>query len=209
MLCRDKEVTIQTGYAIANIATLKTLTSSQRVDGYSRQVQSDANGLPSWYTFINASTATGDDDLVLLPSDSPSTGRWLKCGGVGGAAFGGLIICTTNCTTSAGGSGKAMQFYAPQTNLGLIIQPSFGISIQSGSNAIAVYRWSATPNTGLTGKEASPIAQLPSTGGKFNLTIDSTYKWISIFAKNPAKSNYLDGVCFVANGNVITLLGYS
>ncbi|HYW20247.1 MAG TPA: hypothetical protein VE956_13245, partial [Nodularia sp. (in: cyanobacteria)] len=137
-------MTIQTGYAIADIATLKTLTSSQRVDGYSRQVKADANGLPSWYTFINASTATGDDDLVLLPNDSPSNGRWLKSGGAGGgASFGGQIICTSGCTTAAGGSGKAFQFYAPQTNLGLIIQPSFGISIQSGSNAVAIYRWSA------------------------------------------------------------------
>ncbi|MEH1821528.1 MAG: hypothetical protein V7L31_21015 [Nostoc sp.] len=204
-------MTIQTGYAIADIATLKALTSSQRVDGYSRLVKSDANGLPSWYAFVSASTATADDDLVLLPTDSPSTGRWLKSGGVGGggASFGGQIICTSGCTTAAGGSGKALQFYAPQTNLGLIIQPSFGISIQSGSNAIAIYRWSAEPNTGMTGKEATPTAQLPNAGGKFNLTINSTYKWISIFAKNPANSNYLDGVCFVVTGNVITLLGYS
>ncbi|QLE47825.1 hypothetical protein FD724_06680 [Nostoc sp. C057] len=119
------------------------------------------------------------------------------------------IICTSGCTTAAGGSGKAFQFYAPQTNLGLIIQPSFGISIQSGSNAIAIYRWSATPNTGMTGRESSPIIQYPALGANSNLTIDSTYKWISVFAKNPANSNYLDGVCFAVNGNVITLLGYS
>lgn len=203
-------MTIQTGYAIADIPTLKALTSSQRVDGYSRQVNNDANGCPSWYTFINASTATGDDDLVLLPNDNPSTGRWLKNGGAsGGASFGGQIICTSGCTTAAGGSGKALQFYAPQANLGLTIQPGFGISIQNVSNAIAIYRWTAAPNTSLTGKESSPIAQLPSTGGKFNLTVDSTHKWISIFARNPANSNYLDGTCFVINGSVITLLGYS
>lgn len=203
-------MTIQTGYAIANISAIKALTSSQRTDGYSRQVQADSTGLPAWYTFIGASTATSDDDLVLLPNDSPSAGRWLKSGGAGGgASFGGQIICTSGCTTAAGGSGKAFQFYAPQPNLGLIIQPSFGISIQNTSNAIAVYRWSTEPNTGMTGRESSPIIQLPSTGGKFNLTINSTYKWISVFAKNPGNSNYLDGTCFVINGNVITLLGYS
>jgi hypothetical protein len=203
-------MTIQTGYAIANISAIKALTPSQRTDGYTRQAQSDPSGNPAWYTFLALSTASPDDDLVLISNDNPSTGRWHKNGGAGGgASFGGQIICTSGCTTAAGGSGKAFQFYAPQTNLGLIIQPSFSISIQNTSNAIAMYRWSQQPNTGMTGKESSPIAQLPSTGGKFNLTINSTYKWISIFAKNPANSNYLDGTCFVINGNVITLLGYS
>lgn len=203
-------MTIQTGYAIADIPTLKTLSSTQRTDGYSRQVKADVSGIPAWYTFLNASTATGDNDLVLLPNDNPTTGRWLKCGGAGGgAAFGGIMICTSGCTVAAGGSGKAFQFYAPQANLGLIIQPGFNINIQSGSSAIAIYRWSAAPNTTLSGKESLPIISLPNTGGKFNLLINSTYQWISVFAKNPAKSNLLDGVCFVVNGNVITLLGYS
>ncbi|MHC5827600.1 MAG: hypothetical protein ACYT04_69895, partial [Nostoc sp.] len=162
----------------------------------------------AWYTCISASTATPDDDLVLLPNDNPSTGRWLKCGGAGGgggASFGGIMICTSGCTVAAGGSGKALQFYAPQANLGLIIQIGFNINIQVGSSAIAIYRWSAAPNTSLTGKESLPIISLPNTGGKFNLIINSTYKWISVFAKNPANSNLLDGVCFVVNGNVITL----
>ena len=202
---------IQTGYAIADIATLKTLTSTQRIDGYSRIVKSDASGKPAWYTFLNASTATPDDDLVILPTDSPNTGRWLKSSGAGGtgASFGGQIICTSQCTTAAGGSGKAFQFYAPQTSLPLIIVPSFGINIQAGANAIAIYRWSQMPNTAMTGRESTPISSLPDSGGKFNLTITSTFKWISVFAKNPANSNYLDGTCFVVNGNVITLLGYS
>lgn len=203
-------MTIQTGYAIANIAAIKALTLSQRTDGYTRQAQSDATGNPAWYTFLASSTASADDDLVLLPLDNPSTGRWHKNGGAGGgASFGGQIICTSQCTAAAGGSGKAFQFYAPQNNLGLIIQPGFNINIQNTSNAIAVYRWSQQPNTSMSGKESTPIAQLPSTGGRFNLAINSTYKWISVFAKNPANSNYLDGTCFVINGNVITLLGYS
>ncbi|MEH2393692.1 MAG: hypothetical protein V7K21_19195 [Nostoc sp.] len=203
-------MTIQTGYAIADIPTLKTLTSTQRIDGYSRLVKSDASGIPSWYTFINASTATPDDDLVVTPSDNPSTGRWLKSSGAGGgsASFGGQIICTSQCTSSAGGSGKAFQFYAPQANLKLIIQPGFNINIQSGSQAIAIYRWSQEPNTLLVGRESIPVAQLSEDGGNLTITIDSTYQWITIFAKNPSNSNYLDGVCFVINGNVITLLGY-
>ncbi len=204
-------MTISTGYAIASIAAIKALTSSQRTDGYSRLVKTDANGKPAWYTFISATTATADNDLVLMPDDNPSTGRWLKSGGAGsgGAAFGGAVICTSACTTAAGGSGKAFQFYAPQPTLELIIQPSFGISIQNVSDAIRVYRWSQQPNTPRTGQEASPIVQLPSSGGKFTITITSTYRWISVYARNPGNSNFLDGTCFVVSGNVITLLGYS
>ncbi|MBN3951932.1 MAG: hypothetical protein HWQ38_37900 [Nostoc sp. NMS7] len=204
-------MTIQTGYAIADIPAIKALTPLQRTNGYSRQVQADAAGLPAWYTCISASTATPDDDLVLLPNDNPTTGRWLKCGGAsgGGAAFGGIMVCTSGCTVASGGSGKALQFYAPQANLELVIEIGFDINIQLVSDAIAIYRWSAAPNTTLSGKESLPIISLPNTGGKFNIIINSTYQWISIFAKNPAKNNLLDGVCFVVNGNVITLLGYS
>ncbi|WP_179072017.1 hypothetical protein [Nostoc sp. C057] len=42
----------------ADISAIKALTSSQRTDGYSRQAKADATGLPAWYTFISASTAT-------------------------------------------------------------------------------------------------------------------------------------------------------
>ncbi|BBD69536.1 hypothetical protein NIES4072_31310 [Nostoc commune NIES-4072] len=203
-------MTIQTGYAIANIAAIKALAPNQRTDGYTRQAQSDATGNPAWYTFLAASTAKDDNDLVLLPNDNPGNGRWHKNGGAGGgASFGGQIICTSGCTTAGGGSGKAFQFYAPQTNLKLIIQIGFEINIQVDSSAIAVYRWSQEPNTSMTGRESTPIAQLSEGGGNLTITINSTYRWITIFAKNPAKSNYLDGVCFVINGNVITLLGYS
>jgi hypothetical protein len=125
------------------------------------------------------------------------------------AAFGGIIVCTTNCTVAAGGSGKAFQFYAAQTSLQLIVQPGFGINIQSGSSAIAVYRWSQMPNTSRTGQEATPVAVLPATGGSITVNITSTYKWISVYARNPSNSNYLDGTCFVMNANVVTLLGYS
>ncbi|MBW4677136.1 MAG: hypothetical protein KME52_24965 [Desmonostoc geniculatum HA4340-LM1] len=196
-------MTIQTGYAIASISTLKALTDSQRIDGYARLVKSDAKGLPAWYTFLAASSAAGDDDAVVTPNDNPSTGRWIKSSGAGGGAdFGGAIICTSGCTIG----GKAFQFYAPQSSLQLIVQVGFGISITSGIKSIQIHRWNQTPNTGLTGRQFA--AEMPHTGGKAIITIDSTYKWISVFAKNSNNSGAFDGVCFVVSGNVITLVGF-
>jgi hypothetical protein len=200
-------MTIQTGYAIANIAALKALTDSQRISGYTRLVKSDTKGLPAWYTFIDSSTATGDDDSVLLPNDSPTTGRWLKSSGAGGgASFGGQIICTSNCALG----GKAFEFYAPQISLELVVQVGFGISVYSGTKSIQIHRWNQAPNTNLTGREFA--AELPHTGGKAIITIDNTSKWISVFAKNPSNvySSFsgFDGACFTVNGSVLTLIGY-
>lgn len=196
-------MTILTGYAIANLTALKALTSSQRTDGYARLVESDTTNKSAWYIYFSSSTATADGDLVVLPDDS--LGRWLKTNPPN-SDFASTVICTTECTTAANGSGKALEFLAPG-NHDLIIVPGFGISITSDSTSIQLHRWSQEPNTELTGRVwAGAVAH---TGGKLSVTIDSTYKWVSVFAKNPANSNLYDGVCFVANGNTLTLLGYS
>ena len=201
-------VTIQTGYQIADIPTLEALTSSQRTDGYARYVESDSVGNPSWYMFKASSTATADGNLVVIPNDNPSTGRWIKTGGSSASnfsEFGGGNLCTSGqCAIG----GKAFQFYAPQTNLPLLIIPSFDIAIATGTDSIQLHRWSQQPNTALTGRTfAGAIA---NTGGTINVTIDSTYRWISFFARNPSNgNNAFDGVCFTMNGNVVTLLGYS
>lgn len=63
-------------YAVATIDDLKALTAENRADGYTKLARSVA----AWYTFVAASTANGDDDLVLMPNDNPSTGRFLKTG---------------------------------------------------------------------------------------------------------------------------------
>lgn len=193
-------MTIQVKYFIADITALKALNSSQRTDGYARLVKS----IPAWYTFNATSTATGNDDTIVTPSDNPSSGRWIKSSGTGGGdSFGGIITCTSGCAVG----GKAFTFYAPHTSLSLKIEVGFGISITSGSNSIQMHRWNQTPNTGLTGREF--VAELPNTGGNTSVDINSTYRWISIFAKNPAKSNQFDGVCFTVSGNVVTLIGFS
>ena len=200
-------MTIQTGYQIANITALQALTSGQRVDGYARFVETDAYGKPSWYMFVAASTATADGDLVVMPSDDPSTGRWLKSGAANNgsiAEFGGGNLCASGqCAIGS----KAFQFYAAQANLQLIVVPGLDISITSGSTSIQLHKWDQQPNTSLNGRTF--VTAIPNTGGNVNVTIDSTYRWISFFAKNPANNGYYDGVCFTVNGNVCTLIGFS
>ncbi|MFN6475372.1 hypothetical protein [Nostoc sp. DedQUE07] len=195
-----------TGYYIADKASIKALTPSQRSNGYTRatSIETDAE----WYMFLAASTAIADDDAVLMPDDNPTMGRWHKYGSNRGGGIPGRIICTSECTYSEGGSGKIFQFYSAQTALPLIIVPGFDISIDNVSDAICVYRWSEEPNTDLAGQEASPIAQLPKTGGKFTVNITSTYRWIAVYARNPTRGGNLDACCFTMTGNVISLLGY-
>ncbi|AUB37530.1 hypothetical protein COO91_03475 [Nostoc flagelliforme CCNUN1] len=195
-----------TGYYIADKASLKALTPSQRTNGYSRATSIGTDS--EWYMFLAASTANADDDAVLMPNDNPPTGRWHKYGSNRGGGIPGRIICNSQCGIAAGGSGKAFQFYSAQT-VGLVIVPGFDINIQTNNDAIRVYRWSQEPNTPRFGQEATPIIQLPKTGGKFTVNITSTYRWISVYARNPSQNNNLDGTCFTVTGNVISLLGYS
>lgn len=72
---------METGYAIANISTLKGITAQDRFDGYTLLIKSGADTLPCWYTFIAASQKTPDDDSCIQPNDNSSSGRWLKHGG--------------------------------------------------------------------------------------------------------------------------------
>ncbi|MDJ0677599.1 MAG: hypothetical protein QNJ36_19820 [Calothrix sp. MO_167.B42] len=198
----------KTGYAIADINAIKAIPPEDRADGYSRLAKSYPSTDPAWYTFIEASTANGDDDLVLLPNDNPTTGRWHKSSGAGGGSGGGgsnltgAIVCTTAC----GRGGKGFSFDAPQT-VEIEAVPGFGISIASGATSIEVHRWDRTPTTSMDGRQF--VAHIPHTGGKATVTIDNTYRWISFFARNPSNGNAYDGVCFINDGNVFTLLGYS
>lgn len=72
---------VSAGYAIADIAALKAIGESARVHGYARLVESDGNGFPAWYMFNTTSTATPDNNLVVIPNDNPTVGRFLKVGG--------------------------------------------------------------------------------------------------------------------------------
>ena len=202
--------------SVDNITTLKALnniSTPQRINKLFLSVLNNGTGVASWYNYDSTSSTTENLPSIITPDDN--VGRWFQYGASGSASgsasvnFGGKSICTTQCIIVEGGSGKAFEFYAAQAEIPLIIVPSFNINIQVNSTAIAVYRWSQLPNMQMTGRETAPIVTKPNTGGNLSLTITSTYRWISIFAKNPANSNFLDGTCFVVNGNVITLLGYA
>lgn len=187
-----------TGYAIADLPTLKTITSSNRSDGYSRLVKSASAGKPDWYTYILASTLTDDGDSVIAPSDG--VGRWIK--GNFNSNFSGGVICNQACAIG----GKVFQFYAPNPSLGLLIKPGFNINITSGSDSIRLYKWNQAPNTSLTGMTL--VGSLPDTGGVISLDITPTYQWISLFAKNPSSAGAYDGCCFTVAGNICTLIGF-
>jgi hypothetical protein len=192
-----------TGYSRVDKETIKAIPPENRSDRYTLATE------PEWYMFIAASTATANDDLVLIPNDNPAAGRWHKYGGNrGGKSAIATVICTSQCSTVANGAGKALRFLAPQT-IELVIQPGFDINITNTANAIAVYRWNQEPNTAKTGMATPPLISLPRTGGKAKFTIDSTWRWLTFFAKNPSNENFLDCCCVVLHGNTVTLLGYS
>ncbi|MEH1808509.1 hypothetical protein [Nostoc sp.] len=202
-------MTIQTGYAITSISALKALTSSQRADSYARLVKS----VSAWYIFDTSSTATADDDLILMPNDSPSTGRWIKIGGSGGGGsnninFTGSTICTSSCSS---GEGKAFQFTSPQSGLiQIVVSSAIASSIPVASNAIEISLWSQEPNTDMTGRQF--IAELSEAGGSVFIATDDYRPWITVQAKNIANYYYPgnphDGVCCIFSGNTVTLLAF-
>ncbi|MEH2148617.1 hypothetical protein [Nostoc sp.] len=197
-------MTIQTGYAIASIAALKALTSSQRADSYARIVKSVA-----WYIFDASSAATADDDLVLLPNDNPSTGRWIKIGGSGGGGSdninftAGSIICTSSCSS---GAGKAFHFDSPQSGfIEVAVDSAIAPYIYVGNRSIQVSLWTQEPNTDMTGRQF--IAELPNTGGSVFIATDDYRPWLTVQAKT-GNTNPQDGVCSTFSGNTVTLIAF-
>lgn len=130
---------ISVGYTIANIAAVKALTDSQRTNGYARLVLSATGAKQSWYVFISASTATADNDLILMPDDNPSTGRWFKT--VASANLGYTAENVANKNQANG--------YAGLDGSGLIssaLLPSYVDDVLEYANLAAF------PGTGATGK---------------------------------------------------------
>lgn len=196
---------IQDALKVATISALKALTSATnpaRVNGAFYAVDNNGNGVPSWYLYSASSTSVEDLPKIVSPTDT--TGRFIQfAAGSDIVDLTGRSLCTSGCVLGA----KAFHFYSAHTNLSLIVEKGFDINITSGSDSIQIHKWSQEPNTNLTGRIW--VANLPNTGGKVALTIDSTHRWISIFAKNPSNSNRYDGVCFTLQGNTITLIGFS
>ena len=206
-------MTIQTGYAIASKSALKALSSSQRADSYARLVKS-----VGWYMFDASSGSAADDDLILMPDDNPSFGRWIKIGGSGGggsggggeeeSAISGTITCTTGATVS--NSGKVFEF----SNYGsflLTIAVASGVTINSGSNKIIVHQWTQEPNIEQFGKIETRLATFGSTGGGFVITVVSGARWITLGAKHPGSpsNDYSFDVPYITRlGNILTIVGF-
>lgn len=196
---------IHTALVVGNIAALKVLNNSsspKRVDGLFLVVSDRGDGLPAWYRY-NADYAGSETPPSIIFSNDGVGGWFQFSGGSGGALFGGQTICTSECAIG----GKAFTFFAPKSDLELNVQVGFDVSITSGLKSIQIHRWNQEPNTSLNGRVFA--AELPHTGGNVTIDIDSTYRWISFFAKNPGKSDAFDGVCFSISGNTCTLIGYS
>lgn len=203
-------MTIQVGYSITKTA-LKALTEEQRVDKYARHV--DLGDRYRWFTFVASSSAIPDDINILMPNDEPETGRWI--GDVAGSSppLLGKMVCLDECSSIEPLSGKAFQFFAPQTDIELIVKPGFNIGISAENtnyeppidNGIQIHRWTQEPNHDMNGRVF--VAELPHTGGAIKLSINnSSQNWISCFALD---GGIFRATCFVVLGNVLVPIGFS
>lgn len=66
------------GYSKPDLEALKSIPPNARVDGLSWLVRQNKNKLPCWYSWIASDTSLADDDLVVIPTDNPGLGRWIK-----------------------------------------------------------------------------------------------------------------------------------
>ena len=66
--------------SVATLTALKALEDGGPARVHGNEVLVDADG--SRFYFHSTSTLTGDDVLVVTPSDAPTAGRWLRCAGV-------------------------------------------------------------------------------------------------------------------------------
>lgn len=120
-------------------------------------------------------------------------------------SFTGTLICAGECSlSSVQPVGKAFEFDAAGTFLATIaVDMDFASSIQVGSQAIEIHRWSQEPNTALTGR--TWWADLPETGGNVLITTTSTFRWITIQARMDG-TGLSDTVCFKHSGNAFTIM---
>lgn len=109
---------------LATLTTLKAVPADRRVDGMVAHVQADN----TYWQYNEDATVTGDDVLAVNPTDSPSTGRWMR---MPGAAVLALTFMATTVDATA-------LLTVPS---GSIIQPlDFGVRVSriftGASNAV-------------------------------------------------------------------------
>jgi len=71
-------------HSVADIAALQAIgDSGVRTNGYLKQVVLPGEGeLPAWYAFIAASSYAALGNIVVMPADLPTLGRWYKTSGL-------------------------------------------------------------------------------------------------------------------------------
>lgn len=147
--------------------------------------------------------------------------------------YAGEIICQSGCSSG----GKAFKFLAANPNIPIIIKPGvnrqccckersckvskyttnliLNLNIQVGlmsnqisqsTDSIELHRWNQEPNTSLSGRTF--FKKIPHTGGIIEVPVDSSYQWISIFARNINQGGSYDGVCFKVNKNIVSLISF-
>ena len=127
-------------------------------------------------------------------SSSSSSGG----GGGGSAVIPGYFVCVAEAPSyqgtrpyTIGGKGIRVLEYGTHTfnikvtDVMATKFPTTGEVTAEGwseSNIIEVHRWSQPPNSSMTGR--SWVADLPREGGAVNVVVDSTYRWITVQARN-------------------------
>ena len=115
----------------------------------------------------------------------------------------GSVVCTQQCS----GGGKAFGSDVVQTvKLRIRVKP--GVKVAYGTDSIQIHRWSQAPNEYFDGREF--LTSMPSFGGEsIDITLDNTYQYFSVSARNENNSNYYDTCCITVNGNDIEIIGFN
>lgn len=91
-LARAVALRISPASPVADATALAAIPAAERSDGMICLVSSDNGATNAPYVYSDSSSASTSSGIVVVPSDNPSTGRWLA---LGAADPGGLFTATT------------------------------------------------------------------------------------------------------------------
>lgn len=188
----------------STLSTVKALPPHLLRDGQLFSVlDADGAGKPSWYVY-KAGDATPTNEPQIASLDNVG-GRLIAVGlgapggtgpggGGGGSAMPGYFTCSEQAPYYPSGSekvtlsGKAIRVLKSGTyDLNITVSDLIAPKIVPDPKAIEVHRWSQIPNTSHVNRQW--VADLPETGGTASVTIDGTYQWISVYARNVDEYN--------------------
>lgn len=78
LMVEDTDYTVERNKILLTYSTAADVTTLKAVTGYQANDKYSITSSGSIYNFNTTSTATPDDDAVILPDDSTGAGRWLK-----------------------------------------------------------------------------------------------------------------------------------